>query len=794
MQLSTAGNPGHATAYQQQIELEQWCRATNARRILTDGWLKAPSNFLAHRLAGLYIEKAREIYAKKPSPAIKYGAVLAIIETDEQLVQVALEALLYVMGNIHTDRSYSELSASIGKRAEYAIWLANPKWQRSWHLEGLKLASHNDLGMSAIVEAFKSKNFRLGYDYKPLTGIERCALGAFFLEIIALSTGMVEIYVERDHKRKTRKVRYTQAYWDFAKRWRENIIMFRPLYMPMIMPPKPWTKHDDGGYMSIVTPCSTVDWSLFNSYISNADPCVLGSLNRLQQEPFRLDQQQIAILRDCYDRNHAIGGLPPSIQLEHPAEVAEQHRTRAEWCDYWAWRADRKLNGLRSRFIHALCGIERLQGHQQLWFVWQLDHRGRAYPRGSQISIAGSDPFRSMLQFDCRSPVKGHERELAWHLGAAMGLPPSHSDRWAWLEANSSLVERIGSAPLDHLAHWAEAKEPWRFLQIARDWASYLAEPGHRTGTVYRLDQTCSGYGHVACLLRDGQLAAFTNVIGARPADLYTGVSRLVRQHVEELVRAEDNPHQRDLLAWWLAHWPGRSLWKVVVMPIVYGRTYMTLRDQINTYLRDELQNFLTEENYRIYELSCLMATIVHGYIKTVLPSVGALSKWLTSVAKVQMQAGQRPSWLTPNGLRVESYRTVGADKDIQAKLSGHTFRVRAMDHSAGVLDRRKSTRQLTADFVHSMDAAFLQRFVCHWGSTLGKPIVTIHDCFGTTLENAASLRAELQGQWNRFYSSDWLAHHHQWVMAQTGQAVATPPCIGSLDPARIGENPFLFS
>ena len=96
-------------------------------------------------------------------------------------------------------------------------------------------------------------------------------------------------------------------------------------------------------------------------------------------------------------------------------------------------------------------------------------------------------------------------------------------------------------------------------------------------------------------------------------------------------------------------------------------------------------------------------------------------------------------------------------------------------------------------DYIHSHDAAFLQRFVSHWGS-YKHPISCVHDCFGTTLEHAGTLRKELNDQWHRFYSVDYLTRHQGMVEILLGKEVPAPPIVGTLDRNKVGENPHLFS
>jgi len=176
------------------------------------------------------------------------------------------------------------------------------------------------------------------------------------------------------------------------------------------------------------------------------------------------------------------------------------------------------------------------------------------------------------------------------------------------------------------------------------------------------------------------------------------------------------------------------------------------------------------------------------------MPSVGSLAAWLRSVGKVQIDCGYRPYWVTPNGLLVESYSNEANVQKHQLVLSGRTVKFQCDDHEKGTIDKRGSLTKLAADYVHSMDAAFLEQFVWHWGNAYKLPIITVHDCMATTLDNVSMMRTELQDQFSRFYSVNWLEVMHHQLQKELNQKLDEPPVKGDLMVSKIGENPFLFS
>ena len=226
-------------------------------------------------------------------------------------------------------------------------------------------------------------------------------------------------------------------------------------------------------------------------------------------------------------------------------------------------------------------------------------------------------------------------------------------------------------------------------------------------------------------------------------------------------------------------------------MPVIYGRSYQSLTDTIASFLRDEIEDFLTAEGLRVLELARVLATQINDVIKEALPHVRDLSQWLSKVAVIQMEHGLRPYYFTPNGVAVETYATETKMERMDLNLAGKTVRIHIRDKGTK-LNRRKTCSKLVPDFIHGHDAAFLQRFVSHW-SMYKHPITTTHDCFGTTLANVDTMQAELNDQWARFYSIDYLMRHWRMVSEVCKCDVPLPPMQDTLNRDMLGTNPYLF-
>jgi DNA-directed RNA polymerase len=778
----------------EQIELEEWMRCVGAGRAVSKGWERGAASFMAHRMIDRVVQTALEYYRNRSTRAQSNGAIWDLFHDEDTVIEVTIEMMLHVFGNLHGPSRYIATCAQLGKLAEYVLWLRHPTWGGRIHLKGLRLASNNDLGMNLVMQRLKDSGLHKTIHYRPLKTIERTALGGFFIEAMIAATKMLEVVIRYDARaRKYRSIECTTLYWDFLRRWKRNLLLFRPMHMPMLIPPKPYTELADGGYYTIVTPCSKLPWENYKIAHRETDECVLGSLNIQQSIPFQLDWDQINLMEEIWTLNREVGGLPARDKLVMPNDLEEYKKgvsNTERWKKVWRVKADERKDGIRAKFINALISAEKIREYQQIYFCWQQDHRGRMYPRGSQLNITGSDPFRSMIRFDVTAPMAGNTEEFAWALGDAAGIIPDWQARVSYLEENRVMIQRVGLDPLTAPATWEDKKKPWKFVQLCREWARYAQDVNYRTGVVFQIDQSASGYGHVACLTRDARLAEWVNITGDSYSDLYTAIGKIVREEVNKAFIKLANADDLRMLRWWLEEWPDRTMFKNAIMPVIYGRSHLTLMDAVIGYLRDRERDFRNVDGDNIVKLGGLLAGYINAGIKKAIPNVLSLSRWMALVGKAQIKAGMKPHWYTPNGLLVESYASETKHRTIDLLLSGRRARFLVRDNEG--MPVKNHTRQLAADYIHSMDAAFLQRFVYRWGR-MGNPLVTIHDCFGTTLDRVRAMRVQLNKEFNNFYGPDRLDELWKMAQAECGE-LPPPPMIGTLDTTKIGENPFLFT
>ena len=492
-------------------------------------------------------------------------------------------------------------------------------------------------------------------------------------------------------------------------------------------------------------------------------------------------------MKTVWQLDHEMGSLPARHRMEWPKSHAKD---KAFFQELWRVKADRRKDGARSAFISGMVSYDRLKDADRIFLPWTMDSRGRLYANGAQLNVQGSDHFRSSLQFEKKGPVKGHMKQLAHSLHAAYGLKDGSPD--VWLLDNREWIIRCGRDPMDNLGQLQAAKEPWRFLQLCRDLAGFDGDPSYQSGTIHWRDQCCSGWGHVACLTGDADLALRTNVIGTERMDLYQAIGNQCVVDMAHLLLS-DKGNEAACAEWWMDNWPPRKLWKAAAMPLIYGRSYQSMVEEIELYLRDEVKDYLTEKGLRITELARDHGLLCLPCCQAITAQPQGPGGLAEQGAKLQIEKGVKPCFFTPNGMQVQSFGSTTHKECIELMLAGRTVKVQGNTNAGGKMDLMKTRRRIVPDFIHSFDSAFLIRFVDHW-SNYGHPIEVVHDCFGTTIDHVETLGRELQDQWARFYSHEFLLEHHAMIEGTTGKSLPAPPIVGTLDRNKIGTNPHLFS
>jgi DNA-directed RNA polymerase len=350
----------------------------------------------------------------------------------------------------------------------------------------------------------------------------------------------------------------------------------------------------------------------------------------------------------------------------------------------------------------------------------------------------------------------------------------------------------VGEAPLDQLDLWREASDPWQFVQLAKAIADCM-EGDRESGVPIRFDQTCSGLGILASLTRDRQLARLTNVIGECREDLYTHIAaqlmNLLRMDLESY-----DLRDASLAEKWLGMGIARDLTKGPVMTTVYGARFFGVAEGLVAYLQDKSPDVPVAYWQREYTRPAqYLARKLNLVIAAELKSCVATEKWLRQVSQRCMKKQQRIRWVSPMGFPISLGTEVDREQPVRNTLHRNQRWTHIDGHfEPGMLSAKATNRGITANFIHTFDAAHCHAVVSRCAQ-VGVQVLTNHDCFAVAPAHADWLHHTVIDEFRTLYRPDWLAELRVEIGRNAKLQLPHPPHVGDLCEGEIGNNPYLF-
>lgn len=784
-----------------QYGLEEEARQLAAGRYDGSGWLAAPAQFVVSREGGDLVQHFATVVANAHKQPGYMGEVLARIPDQDTARGIAADAMLHILSRVGDGFDRADLARKVGMRAECALLLNHPKIRRSWHRRGLiQMAACNATIHDLL---YRLRNLKILQAYRPMTTKQKAALGVLIIDMV-VHTGVIEYHAGRAQSGGwITKVRLSERYRTFTDDWREVALRSVAGRWPMVCPPKPWTSAVDGGYLSQQEALITGGHVVFDHATRECRDDILRVLNRLQGQAVALNPAMLAMFHDAWQLGQQLGSMPTRVPLPRPESTWQTRVTRAYWRQVIAANADRKNQSMRSMTAQSLMLAERLlaEPDERLWRPVHLDSRGRIYYR-SRLSLQQPDHLRSMLRWpagtgDNRLQVGGRWNWFAWQLQGHYGTKQTTlEDAGCWMVDYWVDLVQLGRDARTDSQVVRDCKEPWATAAMCMELDDANASDSHQVRHMMRLDQTCSGYGHVAAMTWDARLARATNLLGDSKHDLYAAMLERARRAVDRALVEAATEKQIKTFERMQRIGFDRALIKETCMPLVYGSSRWSMRTRLFQAYKGLLGNVVDDQGVRVSDLANAAATLIYRAGKEELTHLAGLGGWLRQLAQLQMDAGMVVHWWTPDGMRVHCYRRSGTDTRIElVNHGGRRMFVKVMLHEEDgdlKIDRTKTLRGVAPDFIHSMDAYFLRRAADTWDG----PLEVVHDCFATDLCRVEALNRHLRQTFAEVYEADPL--HQLWLRAKDelgarGEELPPPPRAGDEPLQGIGENLYLF-
>jgi DNA-directed RNA polymerase len=377
-----------------------------------------------------------------------------------------------------------------------------------------------------------------------------------------------------------------------------------------------------------------------------------------------------------------------------------------------------------------------------------MDFRGRIYGI-PHFNFTRGDHVRALFLFADGEPIGEHG--LKWlkaHVAAradgnawspvekpsCLGL----EERIAWTDTNLETLRNTGEEVLrgDDPAKldWAFPDDPHQFFAACVELVQALnTGPDFITRLPLTFDATCSGLQHL-CLMTRAEEGRFVNLTANEEAeDFYRRVAFQVHSVAPALL---EHPFDRKLvkqpsMSYFYGSRPGgfaknkRGRWQS------YGMT-----KQIIDVLKDR---------GKPSEGAKELAHTINRVIEDMVPPAKEVRAFLEESTSLYADNGKPLRW-NVLGLPVINCYCVPEIKNITVKLNGRRRSVKFAIGDKEDIAEGKAVNSVTANFVHSVDAAHL-RLVALAATKEGIRMVSVHDCFGCLAPRAERFKSIIHEQ-----------------------------------------------
>ena len=424
----------------------------------------------------------------------------------------------------------------------------------------------------------------------------------------------------------------------------------------------------------------------------------------------------------------------------------------------------------------------------------KLEFRGRvnAIP---QFAFQREDAVRALFLFGNSAPIgKEGTSWLKAHVAARANDCPwsdipkpnrlNFEGRNAWTERHLKRLRRVGDSILEGMPlqndDLPDSDERYQFAAACVELAQAINDQTYETRLPLVSDASTSGLQHISLMMlsKDGRYANL--VPNEVPLDFYQIVADRVRDTTELLNEIPSVHH--------------RSIVKQPVMTFFYGVTEYGMSEQIFEKLKDLRKKDLRIEQVG-YKKCRKIAKAIFATIEDIATSTKAVRVFLEGIAAAYAKSNKIMRWDTPFGLPILNPYYEKKIETVSYRINGKRQRIKWCVGNTGQVLRSKSIQSVTANFVHSCDAALLHS-VALAAKAEGIELVTVHDCFGTIAPHARRLNEILREELIKLHTEhEWL--QQVWTTASRelpGANLPNLPEKGSLDPRSIQNSFFAFS
>ena len=697
-----------------------------------------------------YLADLEPLAAAAIACKLTFDKVFSIKENSNQLITVS-EAIGQAIENECQMRHYEAKAPALLHTLKENYW-------------------HKSCGTHQKVVVIQTLMNRYGIQqWKPWGAGNRVKLGTWLLDCIMSTSGWFYKDMRRVGRKTTNYIVPTPEFIAIKDQVMNDAELFAPLAWPMLIEPNDWGEKPGGYILNEVMKGHEMVRRGNHIPIQGEKP--IAFLNKIQKVGYQLNPFVVNVAEQLYERGISVGKFIPIVELPlppKPPDIADNKDARKAYRRAAAEVMNNNAGAFRRscRTRMTMEAVRKFKG-KEFFIPWSFDYRGRAYPIPAFLTPQDTDFGKALLNFS-NEALMGEDAEqwLAFQVATTYGLDKETWDaRQSWVKANKCLITRVARFPIESLAEWEVADEPWQFLAACEEYYAVVTKQLRRhTRLMIATDATCSGLQILAALARDRKTAQLVNVLPSdRPQDAYKVVAECAKPHIPKYLHN----------IW------DRSRVKRTVMTIPYNAKPFSNR----SYIRDALK-----EGGIDIDKDDLTLTVkaVRDAMHKIVPGPMAVMSWIEK--EVSKQFKDNPNltltWTTPSGFVVNQRIQKKKVEKLELQLLGRCILSVATDDPDSA-DKLRHKAATAPNLIHSLDATLLHFSALRFCG----PIALIHDsvlCRATDMTALSSIVRET-------YMEIFTKQNVLEDFASAIGATTKPPIIGDLEPSDVIDSTYFF-
>ncbi len=536
---------------------------------------------------------------------------------------------------------------------------------------------------------------------------------------------------------------------------------------------------------------------------------VYDAVNIMQETEWVINKPVYEVISKLIESDDGMGNLPTNPQtIPLPikeVDVENNDKTSPTYKENlvkWKRQAslvykDRAKSKSKYIQVRQILTEAQLLLDRSFFYPYQLDFRGRIYPKPAMLSPQGADYSRALIKFKYGKQMKENNSFDDFAIaGAGLYGEVDKEDiqtRLDWVKDRLDLFVSYAKEPLIN-TDWSKADKPFCFLAWCFELKDF-AETGYDATFITTLpiqsDCSNSGLQHYSAMMRDPVGGKATNLIPSnKPEDVY----RIVAEKVIEKLKTKTDP----MAKLWLDYGVDRKLCKKPVMCLPYSLTQYSCRQ----YLQDHVEKEKIEKSRPhyfgedLFKATNWLTPIVWQSINEVIVGAKEIMGFLKTVSRLVASENLPVTWTTPKPLNfpVQMMCYKKESKRVKTKMGDSIIKL-SIQSDTDEIDKRKTAQSICPNLIHSLDASVLQLAVIKAKEKGVTNFSLIHDSFGCVAPDVAKLSEAIREAFCEVYEQDvltnWAMEMKQMLSDKNAKKFPHIPVRGELDLSLVKQSIF---